>query len=252
MKEQIYTIPVNEAFDSGDECPFCYLERAAERGAINYAVGPEASYMESDVRALTNELGFCNHHLKSLYDFGNSLGNALILQSYYKLLMDEFQEQLDSFDKPAKRGLFSRGKSGDEGSPPLVKWSRRRQETCYICDKVQKNMQRYYETFFMMVKKEEFRKKAESCKGFCMRHFADLVESAQENLPNSERDWFYDKIFPLMKQNMDRVKGDLDAFVESFDYHQQHVITPNIRDALSRTMQKLGGLHPADPPFKGK
>ena len=29
MKEQIQTIPVNEAFDSGDECPFCWLERMA-------------------------------------------------------------------------------------------------------------------------------------------------------------------------------------------------------------------------------
>lgn len=30
MREQIDTIPVNEAFASGDECPFCYLERVAE------------------------------------------------------------------------------------------------------------------------------------------------------------------------------------------------------------------------------
>ena len=27
MKEHIDTIPLHEAFDSGDECPFCYLER---------------------------------------------------------------------------------------------------------------------------------------------------------------------------------------------------------------------------------
>ena len=46
MKEQLHTIPVNEAFDSGDECPFCYLQRQAEHRTIRYVVGPGASYME--------------------------------------------------------------------------------------------------------------------------------------------------------------------------------------------------------------
>ncbi|MBR2781957.1 MAG: hypothetical protein IKE00_01305 [Oscillospiraceae bacterium] len=254
MKEQIYTIPLNESFDSGDECPFCFLERNVERSAINYAVGPEASYMESDVRGLTNEQGFCTHHMKSLYDYGNSLGSALILQSYYKLLMDDFRDQLEHFDQPAKRGLFSKSKqNSDDTTPPLVKWSRRRQSTCYVCGKIESNMQRYYETFFMMSKTEDFRRKVESSKGFCMRHFGELVASAQSNLPNGQREWFYQTVFSLMKDNMDRVKADLDDFVGMFDYHQQNTIMPaNTRDALSRSMQKLKGLHPADPPFKGK
>ena len=34
MKEQLHTIPVNEAFLSGDECPCCYLQRQAERSAL--------------------------------------------------------------------------------------------------------------------------------------------------------------------------------------------------------------------------
>ena len=33
MREKIDTIPINDAFDSGDECPFCYLERQAEQEA---------------------------------------------------------------------------------------------------------------------------------------------------------------------------------------------------------------------------
>ena len=42
MREQIETIPVNEAFLSGDECPFCYLERQAEQKA-NIQASVEAS-----------------------------------------------------------------------------------------------------------------------------------------------------------------------------------------------------------------
>ena len=109
MKEQIHTIPVNDAFLSGDECPFCFLERQVERSAINYTVGPEASYMESDVRGQTDEEGFCAHHLKMLYDYGNSLGSALILQTYYAILNRELSEQIAAFGAPPKKGLFSRG-----------------------------------------------------------------------------------------------------------------------------------------------
>ena len=81
MKEQIHTVPVNEAFDSGDECPFCWLERQAERSAIRYTLGPGASYMEPDVRAETDRAGFCGAHLQKMYDYGNALGSALIMQT---------------------------------------------------------------------------------------------------------------------------------------------------------------------------
>ena len=30
MKEKIFTIPVNDAFDSGCECPVCYMKRELE------------------------------------------------------------------------------------------------------------------------------------------------------------------------------------------------------------------------------
>lgn len=55
MKEHIYTIPVSEAFETDDECPFCALERTTERNAIRYTAGPAASYMEPDVRAATDK-----------------------------------------------------------------------------------------------------------------------------------------------------------------------------------------------------
>ena len=85
MKEQIHTIPVNEAFDAGDECPFCFMERQLERSAIRYFAGPGASYMEPDVRLTTDKAGFCREHMKKLYDYGNTLGSALMLQTYFAL-----------------------------------------------------------------------------------------------------------------------------------------------------------------------
>lgn len=247
MKEQLHTIPVNEAFTSGDECPFCYLQRQAEQRVIRYVAGPSASYMEPDMREITNEMGFCPAHLKKLYDYGNTLGNALMLQTYYARLLERLHREIEEFEMPAPKKLFSKPKASEDGV-----WKRLQQDvdTCYICDRLESNMDRYYYTFFALLKEEEFRSRVENCKGFCMHHFAELLHKAEEKLPNAHRQWFYDTVFRLMEENMRRVKGDLDHLVEMYDYRNATADWGNSRDALQRTMQKLGGGHPADKPYR--
>ena len=34
MREKIHTIPVNDAMLSGDECPFCFMERETEQRVL--------------------------------------------------------------------------------------------------------------------------------------------------------------------------------------------------------------------------
>ena len=34
MKEKLYTIPLNDAMNAGDECPFCFIERNVEQDAF--------------------------------------------------------------------------------------------------------------------------------------------------------------------------------------------------------------------------
>ena len=45
MKEQLYTIPLNDAMDARDECPFCFIERAVERDVMDFCLGNSSSYM---------------------------------------------------------------------------------------------------------------------------------------------------------------------------------------------------------------
>ena len=250
MKEQIHTIPVNEAFEAVDECPFCNMERAVEQSAIRYVLGPAASYMEPDVRGATDKAGFCREHMKKMYDYGNTLGNALILQTYYARLLDEFHLAAATFEMPPKQPILGKKKpmTGDRY------WQRlqERVESCYICDKIEYNMSRYYHTFFVLLKEEEFRKKVEGTKGFCLRHFARLLQEAEEKLPNAQREWFYETILPLMEENLIRVKDDLDWLVAKFDYRNAGADWKNSKDALQRTMQKLEGIYPADPPYQSK
>jgi hypothetical protein len=249
MKEQIDTIPVNEAFETEDECPFCYLERLTEQKGIRYVIGPGASYMEPDVREVTDKLGFCGNHMKMLYDYGNSLGNALIMQTYFVGLLKDLQRQAESFTVPEKRGLFQKKEQKEN---PLATWAQQRTGSCYLCQKRDYNMRRYYHTFFYLLKEPEFRAKVENSKGFCLRHFGEMMALSDEKLPNGQQAWFYGTVLKLMQENLARVQGDLDWFIEKFDYRNASAPWKNSRDAVSRGMQKLRGIYPADAPYKEK
>jgi len=247
MKEQIDTIPVNDAFNADDECPFCYLERQVEQKALRYTLGPGASYMEPDVRGVTDHHGFCRQHYKKMYDYGNALGNALIMQTYFVGLQKELDSHLVSMELPEKKGLFSK----KQGQPlPITQWAKNKNQTCFLCHKIDYNMNRYYATFFHLIKDEEFRAKVENSKGFCMHHFAQLLEQAEEKLPNGQIQWFYTTVGRLMKENLARVQGDLDWFVEKFDYRNATAPWKNSQDAVPRSMQKLKGGYVSDNPYK--
>ena len=49
-----------------------------------------------------------------------------------------------------------------------------------MCDKLEYTMDRYYLTFFALLKKKEFRTLVENGKGFCMHHFSQLLEQAEK------------------------------------------------------------------------
>ena len=80
MKEKIYTIPVNDAFDKDCECPLCAMYQELENNAVEYTMGP--SYMEDDIRAETDKMGFCRKHLKKIYAVENRLGFALVMKTH--------------------------------------------------------------------------------------------------------------------------------------------------------------------------
>ena len=113
-------------------------------------------------------------------------------------------------------------------------------------------MRRYYHTFFYLLKEPEFRAKVENSKGFCLRHFGEMMALADEKLPNGQQPWFYPTVLKLMQENLARVQGDLDWFIEKFDYRNASAPWKNSRDAVSRGMQKLRGIYPADTPYKEK
>ena len=124
MRENIATIPLIDAFKADGECPFCHLEREAEQHAISFILG--SAYMEDDIREKTDTTGFCRHHFKMMYDYGNRLGNALILSTHLKKLNAELTKE--SFKTHEKNRCNRSKTSGDTAR--VMDFSKSKQLLC--------------------------------------------------------------------------------------------------------------------------
>lgn len=254
MKENIATIPLMNALNANDECPFCFLEREAEQHAISFILG--SAYMEDDIREKTDATGFCRHHYKMMYDYGNRLGNALILSTHLKKLNQELSAELKSFS-PGRSNPLKRMKRTQAGlidaKTPLGTWIQKKETSCYVCDHFNNIYNRYLDTFFDLYRKnDEFRALFLESKGFCLPHFGDLIEAAEDKLTDDEKKDFYPKVYALMQDNLDRVQKEVSWFVEKNDYRNKDKDWGNSADSIQRAMQKCTGGYPADPIFKAK
>lgn len=250
MKEQLYTIPLNDAVNAQDECPFCFIERNIEQDLLDFVLGSGSSYMEADIREMTDKAGFCRAHFKKMFDYGNTLGNAWILKTHYQKMIGEMHQQIASF-RPGKTSLKDKFRKNVQSGNSLASWVEQKEESCYICNHYKETYARYLDTFFYMYKKDPaFRERIASGKGFCLPHFKDLCESADVQLSDKDKDGFYAMLLPLMEQNMKRISEDVSWLVEKFDYRNKDADWKNSRDAIQRGMQKLKGGYPADAPYQ--
>lgn len=250
MKEKLYTIPLNDAVNAGEECPFCHIERQIEQDLLDFVLGSGSSYMEADIRALTDEAGFCRMHFQKMFDYGNTLGNAWILKTHYSKLIGEMQKTFAAF-KPGKASLKNKLRKSTESTNAIGVWVREKENSCYICRQYSDTYSRYLDTFFYLWKQDSsFRSKIKDSRGFCLPHFGRLCETADLKLSDKEKEDFYCVMLPLMEQNMCRMAEDVSWMVEKFDYRNRDADWKNSKDAIQRGMQKLKGGHPADVPYK--
>lgn len=250
MKEQLYTIPLNDAVNAHDECPFCFIERNIEQDMLDFVLGSGSSYMEADIRDMTDKAGFCRPHFQKMFDYGNTLGNAWILKTHYMRMIGEMKKEFASF-KPGKVSLKNKLTKTASGDNSVSMWVRQKEASCYICNHYKDTYERYMDTFFYLYKNDEqFRQKVLSSKGFCLPHFGDVCDAADLKLADKDKEAFYSSMFELMEQNMERLSEDVAWLVEKFDYRNKDADWKNSKDAIQRGMQKLKGGYPADPKYQ--
>lgn len=248
MKETIYTIPVNEAFETPCECPMCKLENRFENDRVNYYLGP--SLMEPENRIETNETGFCAEHFAMMYDTrANRLGLGLMIHTH----LCEQNERLGKIagrkgddSKADKRSFFASLKgNGDSAktADAILKYIDEQQSACCICRDLEKTMERYCEVItHMYFSEKEFRERFDRGLGFCMPHLAMLIRAAKKNLSGSRQETFLDAVIRMQTENLKRIEGEVEWFTKKFDYRNKDADWGNSRDAVSRSIEKLTGL----------
>ncbi len=226
--EQIYTIPVNEAFEAAAEdhslgCPFCSLAEKLENNEIDLILG--ASMMEPDVRIKTNEQGFCRHHFDRMFGSKNRLGLALMLESH-----------LDEQRKKFSGGMFS--KAGDSEIKAITKLD----SDCYVCTRIEYHFSKMLETAALLWDKDEaFHKKLAAQPYFCLPHYKRFLEAAQQRLSKKRFAEFYRQASEVENKYFDELREDVSWFCKKFDYRYSDEPWKNSKDSVERAIAFLSG-----------
>jgi len=238
MKEKIYTIPVNEAFEESDGCPLCYLRKKLEKEAVDYALG--AAMMEPDYRIVSNEKGYCNRHFSMMLPKKEKLSLALVLETH----MDEVQKKLDSLKneldeiKLEKKSLFK--KKNTASASHMADMISQIASSCVICDKLSSTMERFISVlFYLWGKDEKFKDKLINSKGFCLHHLSDITEGAFKYLGKEKAENFLEIIYEKENNELKTLRDEVHKFTLKFDYRNAGQKWGSEIDAPKRCIEKL-------------
>ena len=211
---------------------------------MDYFLGE--SVMEPSQRIEVNKKGFCADHFKLMYDAGNRLGLALMTHTYMKesmkALKENAQRARDAAGAEAGKPIFKRlGAQRGAALSEVVSELRGIENTCLMSDRIAENMERYMYTLLYMYKHEaEFPKLFAESKGMCLRHYAQALEMAPKHLSGDALKRFVDTLTDIEMKSFDRLEGEIEWFTNKFDYRNQDKPWGNSRDAVKRSVNKLG------------
>lgn len=114
-----------------DGCPICRMEKMLEEQYVKFITGD--AMMEPNIRIETNKKGFCHRHFTQMFESGQKLPNALILESHLQEIIDNFMPKKLK-GKPDKKQL--------EGLKTEL-------DSCYVCDRIQWDMRHFMATIFV-------------------------------------------------------------------------------------------------------
>ena len=225
--EQIYTIPVNEAFeasaaDKSCGCPFCALYNKLENDELDLILG--ASMMEPDVRIKTNKKGFCRTHYDMMFVRKNRLGMALTLESH-----------LDELKKELRDG----GLGGGMGNKPIKRIGELEQ-SCYVCDRIDFNFEHMVETAVLLWSTDEnFPAKLKAQPYFCLPHYKKFLQYGQSRLQKKKLQEFAKQAEEIEEKYLEELKEDVSWFCKKFDYRYDEEPWYNSKDSVERSIKFL-------------
>ena len=232
--EQIYSIPVNEAFDKVREnkscgCPLCMLYRKLEDDELDIILG--ASMMEPDIRIKTNEQGFCGTHFKKMLSRRRMLGIGLILESH----LAEVEKKIDGKTLLGSSPALAIDKVGE-----LV-------EDCYVCSRINRNLNAMTATVCYLWESDlAFRDKFSDMPYFCLPHYKSMLEYASKKMNKRNFKEFYKSAHTLEMEYIRTLEKDVSWFCKKFDYRYDEEPWYNSKDSVQRAVKFLSGAPDED------
>ena len=227
--EQIYTIPVNEAFDLVSEkpecgCPFCVLYKKLQEDELEIILG--ASMMEPDIRIQTNEKGFCADHFEMMLKRKRMLGMGLMMESH----LDEVKKKL--------KGPTVLGNKRTAAISALGEL----EKSCYVCSRIGKNLSAMISTAVYLFESDlAFPKKFSSAPYFCLPHYRAMLEYASKKMNKKVFADFYDTAYAINEKYITELRSDVSWFCKKFDYRYDEEPWYNSKDSVQRTVKFLSG-----------
>ena len=226
MKENICTIPINDIFRNTDGCPVCRMYKMLEEQYVEYITG--AAMMAPDVRVITNKTGFCHTHYKQMIAHGPKLSNALLIQTHLAQIKEDLLPKNET-SMPSKKQM--------QGIRTL-------DQTCYVCDRIEKDILHLLSTVFVQFgKDEEFRKLYQSQEYICLNHYELLMRESQ-NRPGVDKKFrtqFYTETNRLINRYIDTLYDDVTHLTTMYDYRNAGKDWKNSVDSVERSVVFLTG-----------
>lgn len=221
MRYHIDTGLIIQEFSSDCECPLCSIQKIAEQQFLHEFLND--SVMAVETRAKVNKAGFCSHHFDKLFSRQNKL--SLGLQVGTRVL------ELQKFLQPVKNK-----KQAKKQAAAL----REQSSTCIVCDLLNESMIKYYKTVAQLFERENsFRELLKNSKGFCLNHYASLLEYADYS--GSYCNEYVQVLSQIESQNFARLQNDLTRFCKKHDYRNANMPLGNAEFALPNMRTKLYG-----------
>ncbi len=228
--EQIYTIPVNEAFDAAIEkpelgCPLCALYAKLEENELDRILG--GAMMEPDVRIETNREGFCHRHFSAMFGRKNRLGLALILESH----LDETEAAL--FDPSLLDRLTGKVAAAEKKAGERV-------ASCYLCRRIERNFAAMVSTVVLLYETDPaFPEKMKDQPYFCLPHYHTLLKCGLSNLPKKKVAPFFGDLAAPTRAYLKTLREDVSWFCKKFDYRYEDEPWYNAKDSVERAIRFL-------------
>lgn len=223
--EKIYTIPVNDAFNEQEGCPFCAMREKLRKDEIDIILG--ASMMEPDIRIKTNEKGFCSMHFGDLLRGKKRLPLALMLESHLNQILTDCSTPTISL-----KGRINTVSDNCEGFC----------KTCYVCEKVDFHLSKMFETAcFLWENDAEFKKKYAQRQFFCLPCYTRVLKTAKKVMSKKNIEPFLKISQEIEMKFLNTLKDDVSWFCKKFDYRFEDEPWGNSKDSVERSVKFLCG-----------